>query len=67
MLLIAYGGQVATTRIRILSKYTPIIQRIFGALILLVAFSIGLGLDREIQVWLLTKAPWLFPNVSLNL
>lgn len=67
MLAIAYGGQAATTRVRAFSKYTTLIQRVFGAIIILVAIGIYTGVDRSIQTWLLTVAPWLFPNVNLNL
>lgn len=67
MLLIAYGGQTAATKVRSLSKYTLILQRIFGIIIILVAISLYTGLDRDVQTWLILNAPWLFPNLSLNL
>lgn len=67
MLAIAYGGQAATLRIRGLAKYTGIVQRIFGIVILLVAVGLATGVDRDVQTWLLTNAPWLFPNLKLNL
>jgi cytochrome c-type biogenesis protein len=67
MLLIAYGGQAAATRVRALSKYTEIIQRVFGAIIILVAIGLYTGVDRDFQTWLVTNAPWLFPNLKLNL
>ena len=67
MLLIAYGGQAAVNRIKSISKYTIAIQRIFGALIILVAIGLYSGLDRSFQTWLVLQAPWLFPNLNLNL
>jgi cytochrome c biogenesis protein CcdA len=67
MLAIAYGGQAVTTRVRALSKYTPTIQRVFGALIILVAIALYTGLDRSFQAYLVTQYPWLFPNLNLNL
>ncbi len=67
MLAIAYGGQAAVTHVRWLAMYSILIQRIFGALILVVAIGIYFSFDRTIQTWLVTNAPWLFPNLSLNL
>jgi cytochrome c biogenesis protein CcdA len=67
MLVIAYGGQAATSKVRVFAKYTQTLQRIFGALIILVAIGLLTGFDRTVQAWLLTNAPWLFPNLNLNL
>lgn len=67
MLAIAYGGQAASTRVRALTKYTQLVQRIFGAIIILVAIGLATGFDRDIQAWLIRNAPWLFPNLNLNL
>ncbi|MCC6563566.1 cytochrome c biogenesis protein CcdA [Candidatus Uhrbacteria bacterium] len=67
MLLIAYGGQAAVTKVRILSKYTVVIQRIFGAVIILVARGLATKTDVYVQIWLLDYAPWLFFNLNLNL
>ena len=67
MLAIAYGGQAAITRIHSLSKYTILIQRIFGFLIILVAIALYTGIDRTIQASLVTSFPWLFPNLNLGL
>lgn len=67
MLAIAYGGQAATGKVRALSKHTTTIQRVFGAVIILVAFGILTGYDRTVQTWLVTNAPWLFLNLNVNL
>lgn len=67
MLAIAYGGQAAVTRVRALTKYTATIQRGFGVVILLVAIGLATGVDRTVQAWLVQQAPWLFPNLNLNL
>ena len=66
MLLIAYGGQTAATKVRSLAKYATTIQRVFGALIILVAIGLFTGADQTFQTWLLTNYPWLFPNLNLN-
>lgn len=67
MLLIAYGGQAAVTKVRSLARYTVAIQRVFGLIIILVAIGLYTGLDRTIQAWLVLNAPWLFPNLNLNI
>lgn len=67
MLAIAYGGQAATTKVRALTRYAAVIQRIFGVVIILVAIGLYTGVERDVQAWLLMNAPWLFPNLTLNL
>jgi len=67
MLLIAYGGHAAANRIKSISRYTVAIQKAFGAVIVLVAIGLYSGLDRSFQTWLILQAPWLFPNLNLNL
>ena len=67
MLAIAYGGRAAVTRVRALSQHAVTIQRVFGGLMVLVAFGMAFGLDASIQTSLLEHAPWLFLNRFLNL
>jgi cytochrome c biogenesis protein CcdA len=52
ILLIAYGGQYATTQVRRLAPYTPALQRGFGVAVLLVAFAFYTQYDTIITVWL---------------
>jgi len=52
ILLIAYGGQYATTQVRRLAPYTPALQRSFGVAVLLVALAIYTQYDTIITVWL---------------
>ncbi len=67
MLLIAYGGQAATTRVRAISKYSALIQQFFGALIILVAIGLVTKADIALQLWLIERAPWLFFALNFNL
>jgi cytochrome c biogenesis protein CcdA len=67
MLLIAYGGQAAITRVHALARYAEPIQRVFGALIIVVAIGLYFGFDLTVQTYLLTNYPWLFPNRLVNL
>jgi len=52
MLLIAYGGQYVTTRVRGLARYTPVLQRVFGAVVLLIAVAFYTQYDTVVTVWL---------------
>jgi cytochrome c-type biogenesis protein len=67
MLAIAYGGQAATTRVRVLSAHSATIQRVFGLLIIIVAIGLLTGADRAVQTWLVMHAPWLFLNLNVHL
>jgi cytochrome c biogenesis protein CcdA len=52
MLLIAYGGQVVSTRAKNLVRYTRPLQRGFGVVIVLVAIAMFTQYDAVIAVWL---------------
>jgi cytochrome c biogenesis protein CcdA len=52
ILLIAYGGQYATTQVRRFARYTPALQRTFGAAVLLVALAFYTQYDSVITLWL---------------
>lgn len=67
MLLIAYGGQAAVQKVRFLSKYTTLVQQMFGFLIILVAIGLITEFDLTIQAWLLEHYPWLFVSLELGL
>lgn len=62
MLIIAYGSQYITAKVRWLAKYSTRLQRIFGVLILLLALSMYLQYDTKIEL-ALTQA---FPQSSLE-
>lgn len=55
MLLIAYGGQLITTKVRALTPYTTLIQQIFGVIIILLAVAIYFQYDLVIQAAILEK------------
>jgi len=63
ILLIAYGGQYATTRVRRFAPYTVVLQRTFGVAVLLVALGFYTQYDGIVTVWLST----LYPNLQLGL
>lgn len=48
MLLIAYGGQFISQRVRVISRYSTQMQRVFGVIVIATALVIGLGYDTQI-------------------
>ncbi len=66
MLIIAYGSQYITTKVRAISKYTRILQQIFGVIILALAVAIYFQYDLVIQTKLLDLFPgWNFANSKI--
>jgi cytochrome c-type biogenesis protein len=63
ILLIAHGGQYATTQARKLAPYTVALQRTFGVAVLLVALAFYTQYDTIITVWISA----LYPNLQLGL
>lgn len=52
MLVIAYGGQYITTRVRHVVRYAAPIQQVFGGLIILTAIAMHYQYDIALTVWL---------------
>lgn len=63
MMLIAYGGQYITTRVRRLNAYTRRMQQGFGAALVAVALAMHLQYDTVITLWLSD----FYPGVALGL
>ena len=63
ILLIAYGGQYATTQVRRFTPHTPALQRTFGVAVLLVALAFNTQYDTVVAVWLSD----FYPNLQLGL
>lgn len=61
MLLIAYGSQYITTKIKSLSKYSGYLQKVFGLLIIILAISMYFNYDLILQAYLAEY----FPKISL--
>jgi cytochrome c biogenesis protein CcdA len=68
MLGIAYGGRLAMQRLRGASKHAGAVQRAFGVIMLLVAFGLATGVDRDFQVWASGALPggWNTPFSSVE-
>jgi len=64
MILIAYGGQWVTTKVRWLAQYSTRVQQIFGVLILLLAVAMFYQYDLVLQAKLLEIFPsWNFAGI----
>ncbi len=59
MLLIAYGGQAITGKIRFIAQYATRLQQVFGVILLLLAVAIHFQYDTLLQAKLLTRFPFL--------
>jgi cytochrome c-type biogenesis protein len=57
MLLIAYGGQALTTKVRFIAQHATKLQQVFGIIIILVAIAIIFQYDTYIQAKLLDTLP----------
>jgi cytochrome c biogenesis protein CcdA/thiol-disulfide isomerase/thioredoxin len=62
MLIIAYGSQYVTTKVRAVARYSVRLQQIFGVLIILLAVAIYFNYDVAVQ----TKLAAYFPGTSLE-
>ncbi len=67
MLLIAYGGRRAVSRIRPLQRYTGTLQRAFAVVMLAFAASFFLGVDRTVQAALVQSVPDAYTNALTSL
>lgn len=63
MLVIAYGGQYVTARVRLLARATHRLQQAFGVLILLTATAMHFEYDSLVTLWLSD----LYPTSRLGL
>jgi cytochrome c biogenesis protein CcdA len=63
MLVVAYGGQYITKRIRLFSKYTRLLQEIFGVLIILLAIALYFNYDVKIYALILQYFPSFNPKL----
>jgi len=59
MVLIAYGGQYITTKVRWIARYAARVQQIFGLVILLLAIAMFYQYDLVLQAKLIE----IFPNI----
>jgi cytochrome c-type biogenesis protein len=62
MIIIAYGGQYVTTKIRWIAPYSRRIQQIFGVLIITLAIAMFYQYDLVLQAKLLEKFPSVLPK-----
>ncbi len=60
LIILIYGGQGLMRRVKVLSKNSGTIQRIFGIIMVLTALGMTFGIDRTLQAELLAKIPSSF-------
>ena len=63
MLIIAYGGQYLTSKVESISKYSRLLQQIFGVIIILLALAIYFNYDIKIYSLILKDLPSLNPKL----
>jgi cytochrome c biogenesis protein CcdA len=66
MLVIAYGGQYVTTRVRGITRYTHRLQQIFGVLLILLAVAFYYQYDTVIESWFAGFFPSNLPTPELT-
>lgn len=51
LLIVGYGGQYAVRSVRLLNRYTGLVKRIAGVMLILTAVALHMNLLQKIQVW----------------
>lgn len=62
MLIIAFGGQYVGHKVRIIAKYSRLLERIFGAIIILLAVALYFNYDTKIYSLIFQYFPVLNPK-----
>ncbi len=57
MLAVAYGSRHVQERLRSVGRIQPVLNKIFGFLVIAAALAILTGYDRIVQVWLIQYFP----------
>ena len=63
MLIIAYGGQYVSEKVLIISKYSRLLERIFGVLIILLAVAMYFNYDIQFYALIFQYFPNLNPKL----
>lgn len=58
LLLIGYGGQWAVRSVRVLNRYTGLVKRAAGVLLIATAVLLQLRTFEKIQIWLIDSTPF---------
>lgn len=64
LLIFAYGGQKLFASSHFVSRFTGLIQQIFGIILIFSAIAIYTNYDKIIEISLLNRFPWLAQSVS---
>ncbi len=63
MLIIAYGGQYISQKVDVISKYSGLLQQIFGVIIVLLAVFMYFNLDTQLYAIVFQYFPLLNPKL----
>ncbi len=58
LLLVGYGGQWAVRSVRVLNRYTGLVKRVAGVLLIVTAVLLQLRTFEKIQIWLIDNTPF---------
>lgn len=58
LLLIGYGGQWAVRSVRLLNRYTGIVKRVSGVLLIITAMLLQMRTFERLQVWFVDNTPF---------
>jgi len=63
MLIIAYGGQYISEKVQVVSKYSVLLQQIFGVIIILLAIAMFFNFDAKLYSFIFQYFPGLNPQL----
>ena len=66
MLIIAYGGQYISEKVQVISKYSVLLQQIFGVIIILLAIAMFFNYDTKLYSFIFQYFPALNPQLNMN-
>ena len=63
MIIIAYGGQYISEKVQVVSKYSVLLQQIFGVIIILLAIAMLFNFDTKLYSFIFQYFPGLNPQL----
>ena len=63
MIIIAYGGQYISEKVQVISKYSVLLQQIFGVIIILLAIAMFFNFDTKLYSFIFQYFPGLNPQL----
>ena len=63
MIIIAYGGQYISEKVQVISKYSVLLQQVFGVIIILLAIAMFFNFDTKLYSFIFQYFPSLNPKL----